>query len=144
MDASPPEEDPPIVTTDIVRVLIVDDQLPFRTIARTVVGVTDAFSVVAEVESGEQAVEAVRRTEPDFVLMDINLPGINGVEATRQIVEHRPETVVVLLSTYEVDDLPDGADACGAAAYVHKEDFSPGLLAALWEQHRPNHRRSLT
>lgn len=137
MDSIPPEEDTPIVTTDTVRVLIVDDQLPFRTIARTVVGVTEAFTVVGEAESGEQAVAVVLQATPQLVLMDINLPGINGVEATRQIVEQRPGTIVVLLSTYQVDDLPEGADSCGAAAYVHKEDFSSALLASLWEQHRP-------
>jgi two-component system, NarL family, invasion response regulator UvrY len=136
MDAIPPEEDTPIVTTDTVRVLIVDDQLPFRTIARTVVGVTEAFTVVAEAASGEQAVEVAGQVEPDFVLMDINLPGINGVEATRQILANRPDTLVILLSTYQVDDLPDGAESCGAAAYVHKEDFSSALLASLWRDHR--------
>lgn len=125
------------MTADTVRVLIVDDQLPFRRIARTVIGVTATFTVVAEAESGEQAVEAADDVEPDLVLMDINLPGINGVEATRRIMERHRQTVVVLLSTYQVDDLPDGAEACGAAAYVHKEDFSPALLASLWSDHRP-------
>jgi DNA-binding NarL/FixJ family response regulator len=137
MDSDPPEEDIPIVTTDTVRVLIVDDQLPFRTIARTVVGVTKGFAVTAEAESGEEAIEAADRIEPNLVLMDINMPGINGVEATRRIVADHPGTVVLLVSTYQADDLPDGADSCGAAAYVHKEDFSPTLLGSLWEQHRP-------
>ena len=88
-------------------------------------------------EINSKAIEAADRLEPNLVLMDINMPGINGVEATRRIVADHPGTVVLLVSTYQADDLPDGADSCGAAAYVHKEDFSPTLLGSLWEQHRP-------
>ena len=70
--------------------------------------------------------------------MDINLPGINGIEATRRIIEARPETVVILLSTYRADDLPADAGTCGAAAYVHKEDFSPAVLREIWDDHHSN------
>ena len=62
--------------------------------------------------------------------MDINLPGINGIEATRRITTEHPEVVTVLLSTYREEDLPTGADDCGAAAYVHKEEFGPAVLVA--------------
>jgi DNA-binding NarL/FixJ family response regulator len=65
------------------------------------------------------------------------MPGINGIEATRRLLDVVPEAVVVLVSTYQADDLPDGADSCGAATYVHKEDLSPALLASLWEEYRP-------
>ena len=122
------------MTTETVRVLIVDDQPPFRTIARTVVGVTKGFEVVAEAETGEEAVELAATHRPQLVLMDINMPGINGVEATRQILAGDPTAVVVLVSTYQADDLPDGADSCGAAAYVNKEDVSPAMLNDLWNQ----------
>src|SRR5215469_11062111 len=89
-----------------VKVLIVDDQEPFRAVARTVVELTDGFDVVGEVETGEASVEAVEELQPDLVLMDVNLPGINGLEATRRIVAgaasgaHRP-VIVLVLSTYE-------------------------------------------
>lgn len=137
MNVPDPIEEPAIISPTDVPVLIVDDQLPFRTVARTVVGVTPGFSVVAEAESGEQAVERAAEFAPALVLMDINLPGINGVEATRRILATAGDTVVVLVSTYRADDLPDGADRCGAAAYVHKEDLSPVLLTSIWQQHRP-------
>jgi two-component system, NarL family, invasion response regulator UvrY len=133
MGVDQPEEDP-MVTTDTVRVLIVDDQAPFRSVARTVVGLTAGFSVAAEAETGEEAVERADEFDPDLVLMDINMPGINGVEATRQIKERHPDTMVILVSTYEAADLPAGADECGATAYVHKEDVSPAALRRVWDE----------
>jgi DNA-binding NarL/FixJ family response regulator len=118
-----------------VPVLIVDDQAPFRTVARTVVGLAPGFSVVAEAESGEQALELAGAHHPGLVLMDINMPGINGIEASREILEREPSTTVILLSTYTQQDLPADARSCGAAAYVHKEDLSPALLRQLWNDH---------
>lgn len=116
-----------------VRVLIVDDQKPFRGAARTVVTLTPDFEVVGEAESGEEAVAKAAELQPDLVLMDINLPGINGIEAVRQIKAARAETVAFLLSTYSQNDLPSDARASGAAAYIHKEEFGPDILASLWE-----------
>lgn len=123
-----------MTTSASVGVLIVDDQAPFRRAARAVVSATPGFVVAGEAASGEEAVEIAAELRPGMVLMDINLPGINGVEATRQIVAAHPGIVAVLLSTYRVEDLPVGAVECGAAAYVHKEDFGPAVLLA----HRPD------
>jgi two-component system invasion response regulator UvrY len=116
--------------TDVapIGVLIVDDQPPFRDAARTVVSVLRGWQVVGEVGTGEDAVTATRAAAPGIVLMDINLPGISGIEATRQILAEQPSVRVVLLSTYAADDLPADALACGAAAYVRKEDLSPRVL----------------
>lgn len=123
------------ISDPTVSVLIVDDQPPFREVARTVVAVTPGFQVADEADSGELALERARSVRPDLVLMDINLPGINGIEATRRIRAELPDTVVVLLSTYTRDDLPADAASCGAARYVHKEDISPAVLREVW-QHR--------
>ena len=116
-----------------VRVLVVDDQAPFRRAARTVVAATPGFQLVGEAGSGEQAVELAMSLAPDLVLMDVFLPGLSGIEATRRIVEARPETVAVLVSSYREDELPAGAGSCGALAYVHKANFGPEMLTALWE-----------
>jgi two-component system, NarL family, invasion response regulator UvrY len=121
------------VEEDQVKVLVVDDQAPFRGAAKRVVGMTPGFEVVGEAMSGEEAVEMSAELQPDLVLMDINLPGINGIEAVRRIQAARPETLAFLLSTYAQGDLPDDAKTCGAVAYIHKEQFAPNLLAALWE-----------
>lgn len=121
-----------------VRVLIVDDQAPFRNAARTVVGLTPGFEVVGEAESGEEGVAMASDLAPDLVLMDINLPGINGIEAVRQIKAARDATVAFLLSTYAVGDLPSGARSCGAVAYINKEDFEPGVLLDLYPAGDPD------
>ena len=123
-------------TTKTVSVLIVDDQLPFRAVARTVIGLTAGFEVAGEAETGEQAVALAVAQPPDLVLMDINLPGINGIEATRRIRAAHPDVAVILLSTYSEADLPDDAREVGAIAYVHKEDFGPALVRELWQQNR--------
>ena len=111
-----------------VSVLIVDDQPPFRAAARTLVSVLGGWQVVGEVDNGEDAVTSALDLHPDVVLMDINLPGISGIEATRRIVDAAPDVRVVLLSTYQADDLPADAMSCGAVAYVRKEDLSPRVL----------------
>jgi DNA-binding NarL/FixJ family response regulator len=115
----------------VVDVLIVDDQRPFRTVARSVVGMVAGWRVAAEAETGEQAVAEAGRVQPSVVLMDIDLPGISGIEATRRILAAGPGTTVVLLSAYAVDDLPADATDCGAAAYIHKEDLTPARLRSL-------------
>ncbi|HEX3815464.1 MAG TPA: response regulator transcription factor [Mycobacteriales bacterium] len=114
-----------------VDVLIVDDQAPFRSVARTLVGRLAGWRVVGEAVSGEEALAAAAATRPRIVLMDINLPGINGIEATRRLLQADPDTAVVLLSTYGRDDLPPEAATCGAVAYVHKGDLTPALLRGL-------------
>jgi two-component system invasion response regulator UvrY len=129
----PPVGDPRRVAgnSSAVDVLIVDDQRPFRMIARTVVGLVGGWRVTAEAETGEDALTAAEVTRPGVVLMDINLPGISGIEATRRILERDPDTTVVLMSTYAADDLPAEAASCGAVAYLHKEDLTPAALRAL-------------
>jgi DNA-binding NarL/FixJ family response regulator len=117
-----------------VRVLIVDDQEPFRLAARMVVETTDGFEVAGEAETGEASVELARSLEPDLVLMDVNLPGINGLDATRKILAERGDAVVVLLlSTYEEDEYAPRAAECGAAAYIPKSAFGPDRLESAWE-----------
>jgi two-component system, NarL family, invasion response regulator UvrY len=117
-----------------VRIVIVDDQPPFREAARLVVDLLDDFDVVGEATSGEEALAVVEALSPDLVLMDINLPGMSGVEATRRLRAAHPEVVTVLVSTYEVEDLPRGADSSGALAYVHKEHLDADLVEQLWRE----------
>ena len=120
-----------------VRVLIVDDQEPFRMAARMVVDVTDGFEVVGEAETGEDSVSMAADLKPDLVLMDVNLPGINGLDATRQILSGAGDAVVVLLlSTYEEEEYAPRAAECGAAAYIPKAVFGPDRLESAWETAR--------
>lgn len=123
-----------------IGVLVVDDQDPFRRAMSAVVDATDGFTVVGVVASGEESVSAVAELAPDLVLMDVHLPGIDGIEATRRICEAVDSPVVVLLSTYDEDDVD--LSGCGAAAYLPKAQLSPDRLASLWSssgrgQNRP-------
>jgi DNA-binding NarL/FixJ family response regulator len=115
-----------------VRVLIVDDQAPFRMAARAVVEATDGFEVAGEVDTGEASLEAARELHPDLVLMDVNLPGIDGLEATRRILSEKDRVVVLLLSTYETAEYAPGAAEVGAAAYIPKSEFEPDRLSDAW------------
>jgi DNA-binding NarL/FixJ family response regulator len=122
-----------------VRVLIVDDQEPFRMAARLVVESTDGFEVVGEAESGEASVELASELKPDLVLMDVNLPGINGLDATRQILDGGDGVpVVLLLSTYEEAEYAPRAAECGAAAYIPKAVFGPDRLESAWDAAKPS------
>lgn len=120
-----------------VKVLIVDDQAPFREAARAVVEATEGFAVVGESETGEASVAAARDLHPDLVLMDVNLPGINGLQATREILKDSNGVVVVLLlSTYEEEEYGPKAAECGAAAYIPKSKFEPDRLSEAWSAAR--------
>jgi len=115
-----------------VRVLIVDDQEPFRLAARMVVEATDGFEVVGEVETGEDSVRAADDLDPDLILMDVNLPGINGLEATRQILVSSHRVVILILSTYEEEEYGPRAAESGAAGYIPKSSFGPDRLVEAW------------
>ena len=120
------------VADDLVRVWVVDDQASFRRATAATVAVTDDFVMVGECETGESAVERIRDGGADIVLMDIHMPGMGGIEATRRIRAAQPDLLVVLMSTYDIEDLPAAASACGAAAYLHKERLSPEMLSRIW------------
>ena len=122
-----------------VRVLIVDDQEPFRMAARLVVEATDGFEVAGEAESGEASVRLAKKLKPDLVLMDVNLPGINGLDATRQILDDDGDPPVVLvLSTYEEAEYAPRAAESGAAAYIPKAVFGPDRLESAWASIKPS------
>jgi two-component system invasion response regulator UvrY len=117
-----------------VKVLIVDDQAPFRDVARLVVELTDGFEVAGEAQTGEESVELARSLKPDLILMDVNMPGIDGTEATKIILGESAETVVLLLSTYEPAEYEPRAVEAGAAAYIPKSAFDPDRLEAAWRE----------
>jgi DNA-binding NarL/FixJ family response regulator len=113
-----------------VRVLVVDDHESFRHAVAAVIDETVGFTVVASAESGEQSLELAHEVKADLILMDVNLPGINGIEATRVLTTRANPPVVVLLSTYDEGELD--YDDCGAAAYITKSAFDPDRLADVW------------
>jgi DNA-binding NarL/FixJ family response regulator len=113
-----------------IRVLIVDDQEPYLAAMRSVVDATDGFVIVGCATTGEESLAAAEKLRPHLVLMDANLPGIDGIEATRRLTTGLDGPVVVLLSTYDEDDFD--LTGSGAAAYVAKSVFGPERLTEVW------------
>lgn len=114
-------------------VIVVDDQAPFRLAAKAVLRRTEGFELVGEAGNGLEAITLAGAVHPDLILMDINMPEMGGIEATRRIVAERPETVVILCSTYGLSDLPPDAATSGARAYVHKEQLDAATIQRLWD-----------
>jgi DNA-binding NarL/FixJ family response regulator len=118
-----------------VRVLVVDDQLVFRQVAREVIDATPGFEMAGDASSGAEAITAAAELHPDLVLLDVRMPGVNGIDTAGRLRSAAPEAVVVLITLDERSNLPDGADSCGAADLVRKQDFGPSLLRRLWDNH---------
>ena len=120
---------------DEVRVVTVDDQAVFRATARDVVNATPGFTSLGEFASGEEAIPAIPELCPELVLVDVRMPGMDGIETTRRIKFTASSTVVVLISVEERANLPQDVATSGAAAVVSKQDFGPALLRILWLVH---------
>ncbi|TVZ05488.1 DNA-binding response regulator [Trebonia kvetii] len=114
-------------------VLVVDDQAPFRLAARAVLRRLDGFEFAGEARSGPEAIDLVAALHPALILMDIHMPLMSGIEATRRIMAEHPDVAVILCSTHDPKDLPADAAASGAIAYVSKEHLSAATIRELWE-----------
>jgi CheY-like chemotaxis protein len=115
-----------------VGVVTVDDHAPFREVARDVIEATAGFASVGEASSGPEALSLVDECEPELVLLDVRMPGMDGIEVARRIKQSHPAVVVVLIS---IADLPASASASCAEALVRKQDFGPNMLRGLWLIH---------
>jgi DNA-binding NarL/FixJ family response regulator len=115
-----------------VRVLIVDDHEPFRCALSEMVNETAGFRTVACVATAERFLSLIADTPADLVLMDINLPGIDGLEATRRLTSGPKHPVVVLLSTFEEGELD--FREYGATNYCSKATFGPDRLVQIWSE----------
>ena len=114
-----------------IRIVVADDHPVYRDGLRALVARTPDIDLVAEAATGIEAVEAVERTAPDVVLMDIRMPGMTGIEATRTILERRPETRVLILTMSENDDSLFTAMRAGARGYLPKDAGSEELVHAI-------------
>ena len=117
----------------MIRVLLADDQSLVRAEFKALLDAQSDTEVAGEAADGGEALRKARELRPDVVLMDIRMPVLDGLAATRRITDGRDDLVVVLMSTYTADDLPRDAADCGAARYVHKEDLAPQVLVDAWE-----------
>lgn len=118
----------------VVRVLLVDDQPEFLRAMAAVVEETPGLVVAGAASTGEECLSLVVKLLPDLVLMDVNLPGIDGLETTRRLREGDAAPVVILLSTYDDDAGQHFVTDCGAAAYITKSDLGPDRLEQAWSR----------
>ena len=118
------------------RVLAVDDSEIFLGIAASVVGATTGLRLAGTAASGEEAVQLLTDVQPDLVLLDIHMPGMDGFETAAVIRDRSPRTVIVFVSA-EPDGLEAAAEAAGAVGIVDKVELDAGLLDDLWSKHEP-------
>ena len=112
-------------------ILLVDDHKILRDGIRTILERTSDFQVVGEADSGSDAVSQSKRLQPDLILMDIGLPGMNGIDATSEVLRHSPDTRVTILSMYDDENSVVTAFRAGARAFLLKKASSSDLLDAL-------------
>src|SRR5260370_7106438 len=113
------------------RVLIVEDHKIMRDGIKALLDRSDEFTVVGDVATGAEAIRICAEVRPDIVLMDIGLPGLNGVDSTAELLRHCPSTRVVMLSMYDDEDSVVSSIRAGARGYVVKRASSGDLLEAL-------------
>ncbi len=121
-----------------IAVLLVDDHAVVRQGLRALLEAEGDIVVVGEAENGREAVMLTKKTLPDVVLMDLAMPGLNGLEATRQIVRNVPSTKVLVLTTYGNDDYVSQLLEAGATGYLVKQMAAADLLKAIREVRRGN------
>jgi DNA-binding NarL/FixJ family response regulator len=115
----------------MTRVLLVDDHKMFRDGLRVLINAEAGMEVVGEAVDGREAIEMARKVSPDVVVMDISMPGMNGIEAMRHVINSSPKVKVIMLSMYSSGPLVQSVLAAGAAGYVLKGSDFAELSAAI-------------
>jgi DNA-binding NarL/FixJ family response regulator len=126
------------VTTRPFTVLLVDDQASFHSAARAMLEATPGCVGITTATSGEEALLMADTLPPDLVLLDVNMPGLDGIETSRRLTTSKPETVVVLVSADDDPELAAMPSVCGAVTFVPKRDLRPSVVAELWARHAPD------
>ena len=120
-----------MISQDVIKIALIDDHKLFREGVKRILSFEPAFDVVAEADDGRDAKEIVEKYRPDIVLMDINMPEINGIEATKQLLEDNPDLKVIILSIHDDENYVTHALQSGAQGYLLKEMDTDSLMEAI-------------
>ena len=120
-----------IMDTPVIRVVVVDDHALHRDGTRQILDAYPDLQVVGDASSGEIALAVINQLEPDVVLMDIRLPGMNGIEVTRRLTRDHPDVQVLMVSAYDEDEYVRGALEAGASGYLSKTAPGKELVQAV-------------
>jgi two-component system, NarL family, invasion response regulator UvrY len=118
--------------TEPVTVLVVDDQAVFRQVAVRLIAATPGFRQVGEASSGPDAVRLTAELHPDLVLLDVRMPGMDGLDVARRLLADHPGVVVALVSSAPLPELPRALLTGGTVVHLRKQDLSPRALMAAW------------
>jgi two-component system invasion response regulator UvrY len=123
----------------MIKIMLVDDHRLVRAGLRRVLQEVADMAVVAEASSGEEALDLARDSNPDVVLMDINMPGIGGLECTRRLLQRSPATKVIAVSMHMEEPYPSRFLAGGAAGYLSKDSAADEVVSAIRRVHAGGH-----
>jgi len=120
-----------MVTKEVITIALIDDHKLFREGVKRILSFEPSFEVVAEADDGLEANEIIKEYQPDIVLMDINMPEMNGIEATKELLQNNPDLKIIILSIHEDESYVSHALQTGAQGYLLKEMDTESLMEAI-------------
>lgn len=120
-----------MISQEVIKIVLIDDHNLFREGVKRILSFEPAFDVVAEADNGRDAKEIVEKYNPDIVLMDINMPETNGIEATKELLQNNPDLKVIILSIHDDENYVTHALQSGAQGYLLKEMDTDSLMEAI-------------
>jgi DNA-binding NarL/FixJ family response regulator len=115
----------------VTRTLLADDSADLRRRIKELLAAAPDIEIVGEAANGGEAIRRTRQLRPDLVLMDVSMPGTNGIDATRRLKREMPQIQIIVLSGYDLQEYREGALSSGASGYVIKEVLTEALLPAI-------------
>ena len=115
----------------MINILIADDDPRFRRFIKELLSDEPDIEIIGEAADGEEAIHKAEELEPDLILMDVRMPNVNGLKATRQLKEKMPELKIIMLTLYDFEEYGEAAKAAGAVDYILKKSINEEIIPAI-------------